>query len=151
MITPWFKRLAKTSKNAFARRFLKKKPMTNPPNPQNPPNPPNPATPPNRPAPPNPPSLEVPADVKAVYANLVRIAHSPSELVLDFAHLLPGTIPARVNTRVVMSPLGAKLLHRALTENLARYEAAFGEIKVPGEASLADYLFRPPPPAKPGE
>ena len=123
--------------------------MTNPPNPPDK-NPVNPPAPPNRPAPHNPPSLEVPADLKAVYANLVRIAHSPSELVLDFAHLLPGTIPARVNTRVVMSPLGAKLLHRALTENLARYEAAFGEIKVPGEASLADYLFRPPP-AKPGE
>ena len=121
--------------------------MTNPPNT---PNPPPPANPPNRPAPPAHASLEVPADLVAVYANLVRIAHSPSELVLDFAHLLPGTIPARVNTRVVMSPLGAKLLHRALTENLARYEAAFGEIKVPGEASLADYLFRPPP-AKPGE
>jgi hypothetical protein len=134
--------------------------MTNPPNPQNPSGTPpgippgtpagNPAGTPNRPVH-VPPSLEVPADLKAVYANLVRIAHSPSELVLDFAHLLPGTIPARVNTRVVMSPLGAKLLHRALTENLARYEAAFGEIKVPGEASLADYLFKPPPPAKPNE
>jgi hypothetical protein len=147
MIQRWYKRLAKTSERAFARRFLRNKAMTNPPNT---PNPPPPANPPNRPAPPAHASLEVPADLVAVYANLVRIAHSPSELVLDFAHLLPGTIPARVNTRVVMSPLGAKLLHRALTENLARYEAAFGEIKVPGEASLADYLFRPPP-AKPGE
>ena len=116
-------------------------------NPQNPPNPPNP---PNRPAPLPHPSLETPTDLVAIYANLVRIAHSPSELVFDFAHLLPGVTPARVGTRVVMSPLGAKLLHRALTENLARYEAAFGEIKVPGEASLADYLFRPTPP-KPSE
>jgi hypothetical protein len=86
----------------------------------------------------------MPAELQAIYANLVRIAHSPSELVLDFAHLLPGTGPARVATRVVMSPLGAKLLHRALTENLARYEASYGEIKVPGESSLADFLFRPP-------
>jgi len=124
--------------------------MTNPPNAPNPPNVPNPPNMPNRPAPVAHPSLEVPADLVAVYANLVRIAHSPSELVLDFAHLLPGVTPARVGTRVVMSPLGAKLLHRALTENLARYESAFGEIKVPGEASLADYLFRPPP-AKPSE
>jgi hypothetical protein len=98
------------------------------------------------------PALEVPNDLSSVYANLVRIAHSPSELVFDFAHLLPGVTPARVSARVVMSPLGAKLLQRALSENLARYEAAFGEIKVPGEASLADYLFKPPqPPAKPGE
>jgi hypothetical protein len=97
------------------------------------------------------PAIEVPAGLEPVYANLVRIAHSPSELVLDFAHLLPGIPTAQVRAQVVMSPLGAKLLHRALGENLQRYEAAFGEIKVPGEASLADYLFRPsgPPDAPP--
>jgi hypothetical protein len=43
-----------------------------------------------------------------------------------------------------MSPLGAKLLQRALAENLSKYEAAYGEIKIPGENSLADFLFRPP-------
>ena len=64
--------------------------------------------------------------------------------VFDFAHLLPGLPQARVNARVVMSPLGAKLLYRALGENLARYEAAFGEIKTPTESTLADFLFRPP-------
>lgn len=91
------------------------------------------------------PTIDKPADLKPVYANLVRIAHSPSELVLDFAHLLPGINTAEVRSQVVMSPLGAKLLYRALGENLQRYENAFGEIKVPGEASLADYLFRSPP------
>lgn len=107
-------------------------------------------TPPqNRPAAPAAPALEIPADLRTEYANVVRIAHSPSELVFDFAHLLPGVTPAKVSTRVVMSPLGAKLLQRALAENLARYEAAFGEIKVPGENSLADFLFKPPaPPSK---
>jgi len=107
------------------------------------------STPPqNRPAAPMPPQLEVPPDLRTEYANVVRIAHSPSELVFDFAHLLPGVIPARVCTRVVMSPLGAKLLQRALAENLSRYETAFGEIKVPGESSLADFLFKPPAPPK---
>jgi Protein of unknown function (DUF3467) len=98
--------------------------------------------------PPPPPALEIPPDLRTEYANVVRIAHSPSELVFDFAHLLPGVSPAKVCTRVVMSPLGAKLLARALAENLSRYEAAFGEIKVPGENSLADFLFRPPAPPK---
>jgi hypothetical protein len=98
----------------------------------------------NRPPAPAAPALEIPPDLQTNYANVVRIAHSPSELVFDFAHLLPGVIPARVCTRVVMSPLGAKLLQRALAENLSRYEAAFGEIKVPGENSLADFLFKPP-------
>jgi hypothetical protein len=43
-----------------------------------------------------------------------------------------------------MSTLGAKLFYRALGENLAKYEAIFGEIHVPGEVTLADHLFRPP-------
>ena len=107
------------------------------------------ATPPARPPVHNIPPLDLPEDLRAVYANLVRIAHSPSEMVLDFAHLLPGTTPAKVCARVVMSPLAVKLLHRALTENLARYETAFGEIKLPGEATLADFLFRAPPPTPP--
>jgi hypothetical protein len=99
---------------------------------------------PNRAASPAAPTLEIPQGLDTVYVNLVRIAHSPSELVFDFAHLLPGSNPAEVKSRIVMSPLGAKLLYRALAENLARYEAAYGEIKVPGEASLADHLFKPP-------
>jgi hypothetical protein len=107
------------------------------------------STPPqNRPPVPPGPALDIPADLKTEYANVVRIAHSPSELVFDFAHLLPGITPVKVCTRVVMSPLGAKLLQRALTENLARFESAFGEIKIPGENSLADFLFKPPAPPK---
>jgi hypothetical protein len=101
---------------------------------------------PLRSLPPQSPTLEVSPDLEAVYANLVRIAHSPSELVFDFAYFMPGTSPARVRSRVVMSPLGAKLFYRALAENLSKYEATYGEIKIPGEVSLADYLFRPPQP-----
>ena len=66
-------------------------------------------------------TLEVPEDIRPVYANLVRIAHSPADLVFDFAHLLPGESTARVGARILMSPLSAKLLYRALGENLARY------------------------------
>ena len=110
---------------------------------------------PSRSSNPQAPPLDVPADLDTLYVNLVRIAHSPSELVFDFAHLLPGSSPARVRARIVMSPLGAKLLHRALAENLARYEAAFGEIKIPGEMTLADHLFQPPqtpePPPSPAK
>jgi hypothetical protein len=90
------------------------------------------------------PPLEVPANLEVEYVNVVRIAHSPSELVFDFAHLLPGMSPAMVRSRIVMSPLGAKLFFRALAENLSKYEAAFGEIHIPGDATLADHLFHPP-------
>jgi hypothetical protein len=105
---------------------------------------------PNRPNPPAPPAMEAPADLQTLYANLVRISHTPSELVFEFAHLMPGPSPATICARIAMSPLGAKLFQRALAENLARYEASFGEVKVPGESTLADFLFRPPsPPEKP--
>lgn len=104
------------------------------------------STTPTRPSGPQMPPLEVPPDLEVEYVNLVRIAHSPSELVFDFAHLLPGGVPAKVRSRIVMSPLGAKLFYRALAENLAKFESAFGEIKIPGDSTLADHLFRPAPP-----
>ena len=44
------------------------------------------------------PVLELPADLELVYANLARIAHSPSDIVIDFAHLLPGE-PAQRSAR----------------------------------------------------
>ena len=69
------------------------------------------------------------------------ITHSPSEVLIDFARVLPN-MRARVQTRVVMTPLNAKLLLSALGENLAKFEAQFGEIAVP--THLAEHLFRPP-------
>ena len=88
--------------------------------------------------------LEVPAGTEAVYSNQVLIAHTPSELVFSFAQMLPGNTTAKVKAQVMMSPIGAKLLYRALGENISKYEAKFGEIKLPGGSSLADHLFRPP-------
>lgn len=101
------------------------------------------SSPPSKPQGTQMPPMEIPPDLQIEYVNLVRIAHSPSEIVFDFAQLLPGASPAKVSSRIVMSPVGAKLLFRALGENLSKYETAFGEIKIPGNSSLADYLFRP--------
>ncbi|MCE9645822.1 MAG: DUF3467 domain-containing protein [Chloroflexi bacterium] len=99
------------------------------------------------------PVLELPADLELVYANLARIAHSPADIVLDFAHLLPGEPKAKIRSRVVMTPLSAKLLVKALSDNIARYETAFGEINLPTNTTLADNLFRPfqQPPEPPKE
>ena len=95
------------------------------------------------------PKINVPEGMEPAYANLARISHSPADIVIDFAHILPGETSANIRSRVVMSPLSAKLLLRALSENLARYEAAFGEITVPSNNSLAESLFRPPHPPEP--
>lgn len=87
--------------------------------------------------------LVVPRDLELTYANLVRIAHMPSELVFDFGRMIPGDENARVVARILMSPLSAKLFYRALGENLAKYEANYGEIQIPQKQTLADQLFRP--------
>jgi len=95
------------------------------------------------------PILEVSPDLDTVYANLARISHSPADIVIDFAQLLPADTKAVVKARVIMSPMSTKLLLRALTENIARYEAAFGEISVPVNSSLAENLFKPHQPPEP--
>ena len=90
------------------------------------------------------PRIILPQDLEPSYANLVRIAHTPSEVMFDFARYLPSDPHAKVVSRVLVSPLSAKLMLNALTENLAKYEAQFGEIVIPQKQSLADFLFRPP-------
>lgn len=100
------------------------------------------STSPKKAAPAQRPQLVLPQGLEPNYANVVRIAHTPSEMVFDFGQLLPGEMQAPIKARVLMSPLSAKLLQRALAENLAKYEAAFGEIRIPQGKSLADNLFR---------
>jgi len=89
-------------------------------------------------------AIEFSANLEAVYSNFALITHSPSEMVIDFARLLPNMPKARVYARIVMTPMNAKLLLRALSENLSRFEAQYGEIIVP--SGLAEQLFKPPKP-----
>jgi hypothetical protein len=100
-----------------------------------------PASPEHRPPASQQIALELPANLEPIYTNMALLTHSPSEVIIDFARALPN-MKARIQTRVVMTPLNAKLLLRALTENLGKYEEQFGEIAVP--THLADHLFRPP-------
>lgn len=44
------------------------------------------------------------------YANMVVIAHSTSEFVLDFVRIMPGLPKARVKSRIVLAPEHAKRL-----------------------------------------
>ena len=96
--------------------------------------------------------IQVPKDLEATYANFALISHSPSEMILDFAQVMPQQPQARVQARVVMTPLNAKLLHRALTENLAKFEAKFGEIQTPKRGpTLAEQFFSFQPPDSEGD
>jgi hypothetical protein len=93
-------------------------------------------------------NIELPAGLEPIYANFALISHSPSEIIMDLAQMLPNQPQVRVKARVVVTPLNAKLLLGALQDNLAKYEASFGEIVVPGQGNdLAREFFsgvRPP-------
>ena len=96
-------------------------------------------------------SIEIPKDLDAVYANVAFISHTPAELVLDFAQVLPRMPKGSVVSRVLMSPIHAKLFQKALAQNLANFEKQFGEIKIPQQTNLADQFFRFPPAEESGE
>jgi len=62
------------------------------------------------------------------YANFASIVHNFAEFIIDFGRIVPGREDVQVVSRVVMSPVHAKQLLRALGENVAIYERNFGEI-----------------------
>lgn len=90
-------------------------------------------------------AIDIPKDLKAVYGNIAFISHTPAEVVLDFAQVLPRMPKGHVVSRVIMSPMHAKMLQNALAQNLANYERQFGEIRIPQQTTLADQFFRFPP------
>lgn len=85
-------------------------------------------------------------EAEGVYANLVLIAHSSSEVILDFARALPGLPKAKVYGRMILTPQHAKSLLLALETNLKAYESQFGPIKVPGDESRSQLGFKSPTP-----
>lgn len=74
-------------------------------------------------------NIEVPEDVaEGVYSNLAIVSHSPTEFIVDFVRIVPGTPKAKVKSRIVLTPEHAKRFTRALVENIKRYEKQHGDI-----------------------
>ena len=73
-----------------------------------------------------------PSEAEGIYANLVLIAHSPSEFILDFARILPGAPKAKVFSRIVMTPPNAKALLETLQKNISMFEEKHGKIRMAG-------------------
>ncbi len=96
-------------------------------------------------------SIDFPRDLEAVYANVAFISHTPAEMVIDFAQVLPRMPKGHVMSRIIMSPVHAKMLQLALGQNIAKFEGQFGEIRMPNQKSLADQLFKLPPNESPDE
>ena len=88
-------------------------------------------------------NIDIAPEVSAgVYSNLAIISHTPAEMVLDFAQMLPGNKNAAVRSRIIMNPIHAKRLLMALNDNIQKYESQFGTIeepKVPMQGDTVPY------------
>ncbi|GAB4146957.1 MAG: DUF3467 domain-containing protein [Ignavibacteriales bacterium] len=71
-------------------------------------------------------------EAEGIYSNLAIITHSPAEFIIDFTRVVPGVPKAKVHARIITTPQHAKMLLRALQENIEKFEARFGEIKIEG-------------------
>lgn len=63
------------------------------------------------------------------YSNLALITHSQTEFIIDFIFVQPQSGKAKVQDRIITSPLHAKKFLQALQDNVAKYEIRFGQIK----------------------
>ena len=75
-----------------------------------------------------------PHHATGVYSNLMMISHRKEEFVLDFLFVQPQRSPqgqaiANLRSRVITSPEHMKRILKAMQENIARYEKAFGPIQ----------------------
>ncbi|MBN2261461.1 MAG: DUF3467 domain-containing protein, partial [Prolixibacteraceae bacterium] len=67
---------------------------------------------------------------QGIYSNLAIITHSTSEFVIDFVRVMPGVPKAGVKSRIILTPEHAKRLLLALQDNVKKFEAQHGLIKV---------------------
>lgn len=80
--------------------------------------------------------------MKGVYANMMSIAHTKEEFVLDFLHIAAAQQQGIAVARVVVSPGHAKRILSAIKENLEKYEAAFGKIEAAKEPAEGGVGFQ---------
>ncbi len=69
-------------------------------------------------------------EAEGIYSNLAIITHSAAEFIIDFTRVVPGVPKAKVYARIITTPQHAKMLLKALSENISKFEARFGEIKI---------------------
>ncbi len=84
---------------------------------------------------------------EGAYANLAIITHSHAEFVVDFVNVMPGTPKSKVKSRIILTPMHAKKLMKALVENIDRYELANGSIQDLEQVEIPMHFGGPTPQA----
>jgi hypothetical protein len=76
--------------------------------------------------------VQIKADEKELlgqYSNLVVVHHNAEEFTLNFVYMFPTVPQGKLVASLILSPMHAKRLMRALEDNVARYEAQFGPLR----------------------
>jgi hypothetical protein len=80
---------------------------------------------------PQPQQVQIKADEKELlgqYSNLVVVHHNAEEFTLNFIYMFPTVPQGKLVASLIISPMHAKRLMRALQENVSRYETQFGKL-----------------------
>ena len=80
----------------------------------------------------------------AIYANYFEVGHNAFEFLIDFGQFQPETGTVAMHSRMVTGPVHAKLLAQLLTEAIARFEVAHGEIADLAGPEIDAMLIAPP-------
>ncbi|MEJ5962695.1 DUF3467 domain-containing protein [Pedobacter immunditicola] len=71
---------------------------------------------------------------EGIFSNLAIITHSNTEFVIDYIRVMPGVPKAKVKSRIILTPEHAKRVAIALLDNIEKYEAINGRIKIQEDA-----------------
>jgi len=74
-------------------------------------------------------------EAEGIYSNLAIITHSPAEFIIDFTRVVPGAPKAKVHARIITTPQHAKMLLKALQDNITKFENKFGKINIEGQSA----------------
>gem|GEM_PF-148941 len=78
-------------------------------------------------------------DTDGTYSNMVLVAFSRAEFVLDFARIMPGASAANLKSRVIMSPHAAKAFAEQLSKQVEAYEKKNGALAESKEHSAIGF------------
>lgn len=89
-------------------------------------------------------NIELTEDIaEGVYSNLAIISHSQSEFIVDFVRMVPNVPKAKVKSRIILTPMHAKRLLRALNDNVKKFEALHGKINEGSAPQMPPMNFTP--------
>lgn len=87
-------------------------------------------------------NIELPEEVaEGTYSNLAIISHSQTEFIVDFVRLLPNVPKAKVKSRIILTPVHAKRLLKALSDNVRKYEQQHGKVNDSAQQQMPPMSF----------